>query len=374
VAVILVGLATAALTALLTFASPAGSSLYFERQTDEALAQARLALIGRAAADDNRPGSLPCPDTDNDGVAELLSGNECPSYIGRLPWRTLGLPDLRDASGERLWYALSRSLRDDNSAQPINSDTAGDLAIIGPSAAIDVAAIVIAPSAALTGQNRAANPNSAAHFMEGENNDGNNTYQTATTSPAFNDRLLAITRNQLFNVVEWRVANEMRAILQNYYTQFHFLPFANSYTDPSLACTPGTLRGRIPNADIVSSPSLNGACPTNADWFPPALAAPPAWFLDNGWNLLTYYAVAPACSYSGIVSTLNCANSGGFLTVNGIPNIRAVIVVGGRAIGSQVHPCSSETDCIEQPSAGAGLYQRTAVSTIFNDKVAVIAP
>ncbi len=27
--------------------------------------------------------------------------------LGRLPWKTLGLPDLRDAFGERLWYAVS---------------------------------------------------------------------------------------------------------------------------------------------------------------------------------------------------------------------------------------------------------------------------
>ena len=29
------------------------------------------ALIGRAAADINRPGSLPCPDVNDDGIAEL---------------------------------------------------------------------------------------------------------------------------------------------------------------------------------------------------------------------------------------------------------------------------------------------------------------
>src|SRR5690606_298057 len=27
--------------------------------------------------------------------------------LGRLPWKTLGLPDLRDGHGERLWYAVS---------------------------------------------------------------------------------------------------------------------------------------------------------------------------------------------------------------------------------------------------------------------------
>jgi hypothetical protein len=106
-----------------TLATPANRTIESDRITAAALAQAKDALIGRAAADDNRPGSLPCPDfdngtinplnTSNDGTADLLNGIECPSYIGRLPWRTLGLPDLRDGSGERLWYALSRAFRDD---------------------------------------------------------------------------------------------------------------------------------------------------------------------------------------------------------------------------------------------------------------------
>src|SRR5665811_1174045 len=100
-----------------------------QNTTSNALAQAKDALIGRAAADNNMPGSLPCPDTNNDGSAELLSGNNCPSYIGRLPWKTLGLPDLRDGSGERLWYALSPAFRDDTSAQPLNSNTKGTLLV-----------------------------------------------------------------------------------------------------------------------------------------------------------------------------------------------------------------------------------------------------
>ena len=91
-----------------TLISPASLALETEKTTSEALAQAREALIGYAASDDNRPASLPCPDTDNNGSAQLYAGSYCPSEIGRLPWRTLGLPDLRDGSGERLWYAVSR--------------------------------------------------------------------------------------------------------------------------------------------------------------------------------------------------------------------------------------------------------------------------
>jgi hypothetical protein len=45
---------------------------------------------------------LPCPDASgNEGVADAL----CPGLSqGWLPWKTLGVPPLRDASGTCLWY------------------------------------------------------------------------------------------------------------------------------------------------------------------------------------------------------------------------------------------------------------------------------
>jgi hypothetical protein len=87
-----------------------------ERISERALAQAREALISYAA---DRPisaivgpGYLPCPDLDDDGWAEATCGSLAGDIgqeerLGRLPWKTLGLPDLRDGYGERLWYAVS---------------------------------------------------------------------------------------------------------------------------------------------------------------------------------------------------------------------------------------------------------------------------
>jgi hypothetical protein len=84
--------------------------------SDQALATARQALIAYATArpldEIVGPGYLPCPDLDDDGWAEPTCGSmtgETGQWqrLGRLPWKTLGLPDLRDAFGERLWYAVS---------------------------------------------------------------------------------------------------------------------------------------------------------------------------------------------------------------------------------------------------------------------------
>src|SRR5688572_22290984 len=111
--------------AVLTFAfvsagalalSSASTEQHRQRATDRALAQAREALLAYAADRpiDARvgPGYLPCPDLDDDGWAEATCGSLSgplgqAERLGRLPWKTLGLPDLRDGHGERLWYAVS---------------------------------------------------------------------------------------------------------------------------------------------------------------------------------------------------------------------------------------------------------------------------
>ncbi|MGB8518322.1 MAG: hypothetical protein WCD45_10600, partial [Gallionella sp.] len=94
---------------LLSKLNSSAPNLSRQQQTTAALALAKDALIGRAASDANLPGSLPCPDNNDDGSADLLSGNDCTHYLGRLPWKSLGLADVRDGDGEHLWYALSRN-------------------------------------------------------------------------------------------------------------------------------------------------------------------------------------------------------------------------------------------------------------------------
>jgi hypothetical protein len=112
--VLLILVLVAASVATAAFSS--ASSAQRERATERALAQAREALLAFAADRpidaDVGPGYLPCPDLDDDGWAESTCGSLAGNVgqedrLGRLPWKTLGLPDLRDGHGERLWYAVS---------------------------------------------------------------------------------------------------------------------------------------------------------------------------------------------------------------------------------------------------------------------------
>jgi hypothetical protein len=109
-------LAFAAITALTATVARTATGPRRAAASDRALATAREALIAYASSrpldEIVGPGYLPCPDLDDDGWAEPTCGSltgETGQWqrLGRLPWKTLGLPDLRDAFGERLWYAVS---------------------------------------------------------------------------------------------------------------------------------------------------------------------------------------------------------------------------------------------------------------------------
>ncbi len=185
-----------------------------DKITAAALAQAKAALIGYAASDSNRPGELPCPDFNNDGEiipADDYSGIKCKMLIGRLPWKTLRLPDLRDGYGERLWYALSDNFHATGSTTtPLNTTTIGLLSITGTSPANAIIAIVLSTGPVLGNQSRdSANINSVANYLEGDNANLDPIYETRSASGTFNDRLLVITYNDLFSLVTRRVAGEI---------------------------------------------------------------------------------------------------------------------------------------------------------------------
>jgi hypothetical protein len=366
-----------------SFLNPASRRIEDEKTAANVLAQARDALIGRAASDNNRPGSLPCPDrmtnipgtnVPNDGIADLLVGNECPSYIGRLPWRTLDLPDLRDASGERLWYALSRAFRDDDSAQPINSNTVGNLSINGSLAATNVIAIVFAPGAVVGAQVRdAANANVVANYLEGGNEaSGTTAFTAGPPGASFNDRLLAIGSDALFAVVETRVAREARKVLQAFYNDpaNAYFPYANAYGDSTYQCTDNEYSGRIPRF-------FTDQCkvdPADPDW---KGVTWPSWFFVNDWHKVVFYAVASKCAKPASPA---CSASGGLLSVANLPapnnNIQALVIMPGRSFAGQTRPCAVVTDCLEDPenTDGDADFTKAAVTPAVNDRLLVVSP
>jgi len=318
---------------------------------------------------------LPCPDLDNDGVADLFAGNNCPGYVGRLPWRTLGLPDLRDGSSERLWYALSPNFRDHPSAQPLNSESSGQLAVTGNTPAANVIAIVFAPGAPLGSQVRdAANANSVAKYLEGENANGvppaDNNFTTALASSTFNDELLPITREDLFPLVEMRVARELRKMLQTYYITNGYYPYAAQF--PNNTSMPATYQGYIPTTSTTCPSMLALILPT--------------WFTANNWHQLMVYAVAPRCTNDCTtidVALSNCNNTGAgpYLTVNGVGNnIQSLVFSASYRLGVQARPCNTITDCLEAVNGNNEninddyVYMKPLRASTNNDSLVIVAP
>jgi hypothetical protein len=353
--------------------SPHSPELEAQSRTSTALALARDALLGYAARDPNRPGQLPCPDTDNNGSAQLYAGSYCPNEVGHLPWRTLGLPDPRDGSGERLWYAVARAhSRNPASAPPLNADTPGVLAVVGSAPATDVVAIVFAPGTVVGNQRRdAANQNLAHQYLEGGNETaGTTTFVTAPAGATFNDRLLAVTRDALVAVVEMRVAREARAVLRAFFTAHGYLPFANAYADGTYRCTSGYHAGRIPRF-FASECKLSA---TDPDW---SGVTWPTWFFSNDWHRSLFYAVASRCTQPSLPG---CGASGSLLAVTDLAapndNLQALLILPGRGLGTQSRPCLAVIDCLEDAENADGdfVYARGSVSAGRNDRLMVVSP
>ena len=341
--------------------SPTRSDIEKDRKTTLALAQAREALLSYASGRllTNRPGELPCPDTNNNGTAE--GSCTLATEIGRVPWSTLGVQDLRDGTGERLWYAISNNFKNNPAITPLNSYTPGQLTVTGIAPANNVIAIVFAAGPVVSGQNRiAANVNNVAHYLEGENANGDTIFTTAAASGTFNDRLLAITSGMLFPQVEMRVAREARDFLNAYFNHpaRQYFPAAHAYGGAGLCAASG--QGRIPT-DPVN-------CAGQQIW---PFALPP-WFGANNWSQVLFYAVAPACRNP---AALNCTGAGGFLTVNGVGGVRALLVTPSTAYTGQSRPCAAITDCLEPPNTTSfPVFTHDTVSATTNDRVVIVAP
>ena len=300
-----------------------------EARTQATMREVREALIGWSAARTSptdgvnaRPGELPCPDINPlDGFED---GSCVAGAIGRIPWRTLGIPEPKDEAGETLWYSIGGPFRIwSTNPNPINSDTRGNLTVYRDSAptalAPEAVAVIFAAGAPLGNQNRdstvavcsttgtsIARRLCAANYLETAAAVNNATiggpFISAQPSNSFNDKLLVVTTAELITVVEQRVARELLALLRAYSTAPGKACGNNCYTTADEDFTneedDNAFRGWLPLCD--ADPDNWGALGISL----------PAWLTNNNWWKVIYYAVAPD-------KTEN--NAGGTLTVDGAP-------------------------------------------------------
>jgi hypothetical protein len=366
---------------LLVFGSTteAGRAVKADAKTRAALDYARQALIGRAIGDANRPGSLPCPDLGDDGSAELFVGSACPSYIGRFPWRTLGVGDLRDETGERLWYALSPGFRDHPRAPPINSDTRGTLTVHSGSDGTvitrEAVAVVFAPGSPLPGQLRDDSPAQCAstgrhiprnrcvtNYLDTAANLANTAaagpYIAAAPDFGFNDKLTVISTPDFMPLVEQRVALETRNALLGYRaaSSCGCYPWPDGDADGS--SDGGASRGRLP---------VTAAAPHA--WTAGSL---PAYFAQNQWSRVIYYAVARAALENAGRGCNTCTDAS--LSVDGASGYDVVLLTTGYAIGGKRSDWSEYIDDAENRNDDDRYSTPLAASAARDRLYAIRAP
>lgn len=248
-----------------------------------ALGQARGLILARALSDTNRPGTVPCaaPGTGGKGT---FHGDDCDAASGRLPYRTLSTPPLRDAGGAQLWYVLDPSLRDRASQEPINPERkSGALTVNGKD---HFGAVLIAPGDALSGQNRGSG--NREDFLEGGNESGSE-FTDCMNEPTCNDIVLGISIDRLFHAVQRRVLDAVAEMLRDFYAAHGYLPYAAPFGSDE--CDGAGLRtvGGLPFAD--SDGDCGGTVldrsrdPSNGQWVD-----------ANAWFELIVYRVDPDCA------------------------------------------------------------------------------
>jgi len=266
----LVALISAFLIASVLNRTSADVSNEREDRSMSALRKAKAALIAYAANEQwqaykaqttNQPGGLPCPDINDSGSSPGVCSGPASclgvaNRVGRLPWATIGSEDLRDASGEHLWYAVSSNFYK-NAANIINSDTPGLLTVTGAAPASSVVAVVFAPGEAISGQDRLTSHNDLAAYLEGCAAVANDyTFNSiAMPSATANDRLLVITQAELMAAVEpvvaARIERDVKPLLGEYFDVWGRYPFAVPFVSPPSA----------QSAYVGASPQTSGLLP-----------------------------------------------------------------------------------------------------------------
>jgi type II secretory pathway pseudopilin PulG len=418
--IIIIGSAAFLVSAL----SGAGLKIERAKITANSLAQAKDALIGFSTSVDlsgSRPGDLPCPDMNNDGIAETSCGNAAGSTfqnyrLGRLPWKTLGLPDLRDGSGERLWYAVSNNFKYNtrttcsSSGQPgcLNSDTVGTITIRNSAGTIindanlgnGVAAVIIAPGDVLQRQG-AASPQrrsctiglncdaletctttpptltpkcDPANYLDNVSAEDNADFTDSATNGfiqgivkdssdriILNDQLLVITQDNIMQAIQKRVTGEVKNCLNEYANpvnggagRYPWPAKLDPLTAVSYSDSSNTLFGRIPDTTFTATDSDSGGIMGNTWVGNCKIISNSGWWLN--WKDIVFYGLADGYKPKNPPSSPSC---GTCIAVNPpSPNTdkKFIVILSGKKLTGQSRSTNTErgtlTNFLEYGNAG----------------------
>lgn len=388
-------------TATILVSGASRDRLVVLQQTDTRtkLEIARTALLDYAAlrvdAGDGLAVALPCPDIDDtggfaDGEAhDSACGATGVTVIGRLPWKTLGVPALKDSAAACLWYAVSGSWKDAGvaTAAMINADSNGSLQLFSVESGNVLAgaqpderpvALVIAAMPPLQGQVRPAvaqgrqcAPGATADdYLDNDTLNGISNATlfaaadvvelfsvTASRDPAHNDRVAVVSRADIANRLTGRADYDTDIRELGLAAASCIADYASNNpggpddrrmpwpTTVSLAdyrvdaayddANNGLISGRLPDTANDSNASTGNSISrvlSDCD-----AAAVPAWTPEmaarwSNWKDHFFYAVAPSFAPDAVAPS-SCTSC---LTVNGAGQYAAVLIFGNERLGAQL--------------------------------------
>jgi hypothetical protein len=277
------------------------------------LAQAKRALMGyvahqAAVSGENNPGAFLCPEaaanigTGNEGLA---AGNCTLPAVGRLPWKTIGIEKLQDASGEPLWYvvangwakpsAAANTIINSNCTDSVSAMTcwSGQLTVDGRGNA--AVALIIAPgkvmsvqaSAGCTARNQARTTPSPTinplDYLECYNT-ATSAFATNGPGTSFNDQGVTIKAAEVLPLIEGAIADrfhqEFGALMKTAYSggiwpATSVLPFAVQLNGDATTSPRNKLQGAsgVTGGLIPGSYAFAGACTCDAPDTPPCVCS-----------------------------------------------------------------------------------------------------
>lgn len=325
------------------------ASLYKEGKV---MRDATQLLLGYSAATSSILGQLPCPDTDfpADGI-ENRSGSDCNAQVGWLPYKTMNTEPIADSSGTPFWYAVSSSYSNGSISNSLNPTQVVNLTVNNESAS----AVVIAPRAALSNQNR--NQFQIQQYLEDENSNNTLDVYNQSISDSNNDRLAFITSEDQWAIVQRQLLIELAELLNNY----------------KLAC------GEYPWAADVASASDDSVVNLQAGIFPLSNALPHNWGtgcaaallpdpnLINQWQNHIFYSFCTT-------------GEGSCIELTGDTNdfVSSILIAPGTPLIGQSRLTMSLTQLFELENSDGSTpfsyFKTNNLSLLFNDVTHVVAP
>ena len=330
-----------------------------DQVTAAALAQAKEALIGYAITygdtHSNVSGFLPCPDQGQNNTEDGEANSECGvdinsivavnvTAIGKFPWKTLKSSTLKDGNSECLWYAVSGNYKNNPNTELMNWDNNGLLQTLSPDGVTLLpgsstnnhpVAIIFAPGPTLATQSRNSLPKAAScggnyttsNYLDNDTIHNINNAVTSTTANAVtqfisgqvkdlsgneivNDRLLIITKEDLFNAIKKRSDFEL---------------FINTMLSSTKACLTPT----PPSSPLISPVSLNFSNTPLTEG-----AGTTVGSLELGRAPKSCLA-APYNNWQDNILYARCSSGSSCLSVNGA-TCRGIVIFTGQGTTSQL--------------------------------------